>query len=46
MLKWRLELAARLCGPAGPILARAQKLRKFHLAFAKSAQHNFFWLPN
>ena len=46
MLKWRLELAERLCGPAGAILAPTPKLRKFHLAFAKSAQHNFFWLPN
>jgi hypothetical protein len=46
MLKWGLELAARLCGPAGPILARAQKLRKFHLTFGKSAQQNCFWLPN
>jgi len=37
MLQWRFELATQLCGPTGPILARTQRLRKFRLAFAKSA---------
>ena len=39
-----------LCGRGGKVapteLLSALLLRKFHLAFAKSAQQNCFWLPN